>query len=58
MISLKQAYEILFSQSLQLQIEEVNAFESLGRVLAKDILATINLPANLRFQMESQPKHC
>ncbi len=45
MISLKQAYEILFSQSLQLQIEEVNAFESLGRVLAEDILATINLPA-------------
>lgn len=45
MISLKQAYEILFSQSLQFQTQEVDIFASLGKVLAEDIIASRNLPA-------------
>lgn len=45
MIDLKKAYEILFSQSLQLNIEEINVFQSLGKILAEDIIATRNLPA-------------
>lgn len=45
MISLKQAYEILFSQSLELQIQEIGVFDAVGKVLAEDIFATRNLPA-------------
>lgn len=45
MISLKQAYEILFSQSLQPQVEEIDIFQCLKRVLAEDVFATVNLPA-------------
>lgn len=45
MISLKEAYKILLSQSMQNPIQEVGAFQSLGRILAQDIIATRNLPA-------------
>lgn len=45
MINLKEAYEILLSQSMQNPIQEVGAFQSLGKILAQDIIATRNLPA-------------
>lgn len=45
MINLQQAYEILFSQHIDNQTQEVNSFEALNHILAEDIIATRNLPA-------------
>ena len=45
MISLKNAYEILLSQKRTKSIKEVDIFQSLGKILAEDIIATRNLPA-------------
>lgn len=45
MISFKNAFEILFSQSLQLKMQHTPLFESTGKILAQDIFTSRNLPA-------------
>ena len=45
MISLKQAYDIAFSQTLQKTTQEVEIFKSLNKILAQDLYCTRNLPA-------------
>ncbi|MCE3047413.1 molybdopterin molybdotransferase MoeA [Helicobacter kayseriensis] len=45
MISFKNAFEILFSQSLKLKTQQTPLFEATGKILAQDIFTSRNLPA-------------
>lgn len=45
MVSFKQAFRILFSQSIPLQTQKISLFEAQGKVLSNDITVLRNLPA-------------
>lgn len=45
MITLKQAYEIAFSQSLNRTTQQIKSFEALNKILAQDLYCERNLPA-------------